>query len=118
LAAASTSSSWTTVNPSPSMQPLPSPKAAMHLPLSHAVAHLQLPQLYDAAQHDREAHSKSPAALSDASGTAEATASAALMMLTNDWRGAASGPGQGRGPPGEDVVDRGKGMSVKDLLSW
>jgi hypothetical protein len=90
----------------------------MHLPLSHAVAHLQLPQLYDAAQHDREAHSKSPAALSDASGTAEATASAALMMLTNDWRGAASGPGQGRGPPGEDVVDRGKGMSVKDLLSW
>ncbi|KAK5390137.1 hypothetical protein LTR20_003145 [Exophiala xenobiotica] len=117
LAAVSTSSSWTTVNPSPSMQPLPSPKAAMHLPLPHAVAHLQLPQPYDAAQHDREAHSKSPAALS----TAEATASAALMMLTNDWRGAASGPGQGQGQgqaPGEDVVDRGKGMSVKDLLSW
>ncbi len=116
LAAASTSSSWTTVNPSPSIQPLPSPKAAMHLPLPHAVAHLQLPQPYNAAQHDREAHSKSPAALSDASGTAEATASAALMMLTNDWRGAASGSGQGQAP-GEDVVDRGKGMSVKDLLS-
>jgi hypothetical protein len=53
LAAVSTSSSWTTVNPSPSMQPLPSPTAAMHLPLPHAVAHLQLPQPYIAAQHDR-----------------------------------------------------------------
>lgn len=132
-ALASTSASWTTVNtnsstsnPSPSMQPLPSPKAAMHLPLppSHP-ATLHLPAPYNAVQRERD--SKSPAALSDASGTAEATASAALMMLTNEWRGGGREHGgtSARGNPSagagarisDDGKDRGKGMSVMDLLS-
>jgi hypothetical protein len=160
--APSTSGSWTTVNnpstsnPSPNMQPLPSPKAAMNLPLPHtAPAHLpqqqqqsaaaggsgpsssssflQLPQPFFAAASqllgERDTHSKSPGALSDGSGTAEATASAALMMLTNDWRSigaddagraeqanhnAAEKTGSGRLADGGD---RGKGMSVRDLLS-
>ncbi|KIX04519.1 uncharacterized protein Z518_05389 [Rhinocladiella mackenziei CBS 650.93] len=125
----STSGSWTTVNPnpnpSPSMQPLPSPKAAMHLPLPHppplplSSANLQLPQPCSATQRDRETHSKSPGALSDGSGTAEATASAALMMLTNEWRGGGREQAAGRGGVGQagDAKERGKGMSVRDLLS-
>ena len=118
FAAASTTSSWTTVNPSPNMPPLPSPKATMHLPLPHPVAHSQqLPQPSNAVQHNREAHSKSPAALSDMSATEEATAGAALMMLTNEWRGTASaGTSSGRTASG-DAGERGKAMSVRDLLS-
>ncbi|EXJ68286.1 uncharacterized protein A1O5_08901 [Cladophialophora psammophila CBS 110553] len=131
------SSSWATVNPSgscsgsvvsnpsPNMQPLPSPKAAINLPLPHpAVASLQLQSHYSAAiQREREGGSKSPGAMSDASGTAEATASAALMMLTNEWRGGGrmDAPASATAPAGvgvrEDSKDRGKGMSVRDLLS-
>lgn len=120
--AASTSTSWTTVNPnsasnpSPNMAPLPSPKAAMHLPLPpHPINSLQLPQPYGSTgvMKERESNSKSPGALSDASGTAEATASAALMMLTNDWRGGTGTAERERG----DSKERGKGMSVRDLLS-
>lgn len=122
LKTSSTSGSWTTPNtststpkPSPNLQPLPSPKAAMHLPLPHGArglsSTLQLPPPHNARQRERDAHSKSPGALSDGSGTAEASASAALMMLTNDWRG-----GSGRDSRG-DSGERGKGMSVKDLLS-
>lgn len=122
FAAPSTSGSWTTVNPtsnpSPNMQPLPSPKAAINLPLPHPSTSLQLPQPLTGAV-ERDAHSKSPGAQSDVSGTAEATASAALMMLTNDWRGGAAGrgagPAAGAGTGGDG--DRGKGMSVRDLLS-
>ncbi|KIW31929.1 uncharacterized protein PV07_03516 [Cladophialophora immunda] len=129
-------SSWTTVNPSgsssgsmsnpsPNMQPLPSPKAAINLPLPHpAVAALQLPPHYSAAtQRERDGGSKSPGAMSDASGTAEATASAALMMLTNDWRGGGRPDAQASvNAPGVagvrgDSKDRAKGMSVRDLLS-
>ncbi|KAI1616882.1 hypothetical protein EDD36DRAFT_148028 [Exophiala viscosa] len=121
FAAPSTSGSWTTVNPtsspSPNMQPLPSPKAAINMPLPpHPSTNLKLPQPFGAPA-ERDAHSKSPGAQSDASGTAEATASAALMMLTNDWRG---GAGRGAGAPtgaGAGGDDRGKGMSVRDLLS-
>jgi hypothetical protein len=134
-----TSSSWTSVNtappgsasvsnPSPSMLPLPSPKAALGLPLPHStVTALHLPPQYNAAiQREREAGNHSPSAVSDASGNAEATASAALMMLTNDWRGSGR-PDQAIGPStqsqsvpggGADSRDRGgKGMSVRDLLS-
>ncbi|KIX94414.1 uncharacterized protein Z520_09800 [Fonsecaea multimorphosa CBS 102226] len=120
------SSSGSVSNPSPNMQPLPSPKAAMNLPLPHpAVASLQLPPHYSAAiQREREGGSKSPGGMSDASGTAEATASAALMMLTNEWRGGGrSDAVQGNVPAPavagmrDDSKDRGKGMSVRDLLS-
>ncbi|ETI22448.1 hypothetical protein G647_06523 [Cladophialophora carrionii CBS 160.54] len=138
---ASTAASWTTVNnppsgsisnPSPSMQPLPSPKAVMGIPLPQpAMTRLQLPGQYNAAvQWERDAGSRSPGAASNGSGTAEATASAALMMLTNEWRG---GGGRQGGPEAavavgaapvfegaagqSDVRDRGKGMSVRDLLS-
>ncbi|OAP60797.1 hypothetical protein AYL99_05799 [Fonsecaea erecta] len=121
------SSSGSVSNPSPNMQPLPSPKAAMNLPLPHpAVASLQLPPHYSAGvQREREGGSKSPGGMSDASGTAEATASAALMMLTNEWRGgggrAADAPGSVPAPAvagvRDDSKDRGKGMSVRDLLS-
>ncbi|EXJ58586.1 hypothetical protein A1O7_06013 [Cladophialophora yegresii CBS 114405] len=137
---ASTAASWTTVNnppsgsisnPSPSMQPLPSPKAMMGIPLPQpAMTRLKLPGQYNAAvQWERDAGSRSPGAASNGSGTAEATASAALMMLTNEWRGGGrqGGPeaGVGAGAPiasegaaGQgDVKDRGKGMSVRDLLS-
>ncbi|OCT51572.1 hypothetical protein CLCR_08357 [Cladophialophora carrionii] len=141
---ASTAASWTTVNnppsgsisnPSPSMQPLPSPKAVMGIPLPQpAMTRLQLPGQYNAAvQWERDAGSRSPGAASNGSGTAEATASAALMMLTNEWRGggrqggseagAAAAVAVGAAPGFEgaagqsDVRDRGKGMSVRDLLS-
>ncbi|KAH0844704.1 hypothetical protein FOPE_09489 [Fonsecaea pedrosoi] len=129
-------SSWTSVNPSggssgsmsnpsPNLQPLPSPKAAMNLPLPHpAVASLQLPPHYNASiQREREAGSSSPGALSDGSGTAEATASAALMMLTNEWRGGGRTEAQSSvtastvGRMRDNSKDRGKGMSVRDLLS-
>ncbi|KIW46850.1 uncharacterized protein PV06_02480 [Exophiala oligosperma] len=121
----STSNSWTTVNPSPGMAPLPSPRAALNMPLPPPMTYLQLPQPYNNGHSSqsqspdgREAHSKSPAALSDASGTAEATAGAALMMLTNDWRGSVSGPpGGGQTPLVSEGGERGKGMSVRDLLS-
>jgi len=69
-------------NPSPNILPLP--QAALPLPGA------------------REYNNKSPA-LSE--GGAEATATAALMMLTNDRRGAGV------------ASHRGKGMSVRDLLS-
>ncbi|KAL2421846.1 hypothetical protein ABEF95_008605 [Exophiala dermatitidis] len=123
----STSSSWATVNhqslssgPSPNMQPLPSPKAAVHLPLSHSAAArhsvsgtLQLPQTIGA-----DARGRSPGAVSDVSATAEATASAALMMLTNEWRGGGRNASASvRVHPGTDSRDRSKGMSVRDLLS-
>jgi hypothetical protein len=131
---ASTAASWTTVNnppsgsisnPSPSMQPLPSPKAAMDVPLPQpAMTRLQLPGQYNAAiQRERDAGSRSPGTASNGSGTAEATASAALMMLTNEWRGGArqGGTGAEMGLEGPAVhgkgKDRGKGMSVRDLLS-
>ena len=129
-----TSSSWTSVNhhpssatqPSPSMAPLPSPKAALGLPLPHpVVTSLQLPPHYNTAiQRERDAGNNSPSAVSDASGNAEATASAALMMLTNEWRGggrpdtatllAVGGPGRGNS---KERGGGGKGMSVRDLLS-
>lgn len=55
--------------------------------------------------------------MSDGSGTAEATATAALMMLNNDWRAGAGLPIGAK----ENLVggskDKGKGMSVRDLLS-
>ncbi|EHY55703.1 hypothetical protein HRR83_007919 [Exophiala dermatitidis] len=129
----STSSSWATVNhqslssePSPNMQPLPSPKAAVHVPLSQSHSHsaaaarhsvsgtLQLPQT-DAA----DARGRSPGAVSDVSATAEATASAALMMLTNEWRGGGRNASVSVSTvhPGADSRDRSKGMSVRDLLS-
>ncbi|KIW67124.1 hypothetical protein PV04_06397 [Phialophora macrospora] len=135
---ASTAASWTTVNnppsgsisnPSPSMQPLPSPKAATGIPLPQpAMTRLQLPGQYNAAiQRERDAGSRSPGAASNGSGTAEATASAALMMLTNEWRGGGrhggteTETGAGMGSGGAAVQgnghDRGKGMSVRDLLS-
>jgi hypothetical protein len=114
----STSGSWTTLNqssttkPSPQMAPLPSPKAAMHLPLPPLANSLQLPHPYTTGREN----SRSPA-MSDGSGTAEATATAALMMLTNDWR---AGAGVSVGAR-ENMIggskDKGKGMSVRDLLS-
>ncbi|KIW85781.1 hypothetical protein Z517_01173 [Fonsecaea pedrosoi CBS 271.37] len=118
-------SSGSMSNPSPNLQPLPSPKAAMNLPLPHpAVASLQLPPHYNASiQREREAGSSSPGALSDGSGTAEATASAALMMLTNEWRGGGRTEAQSSvtastvGRMRDSSKDRGKGMSVRDLLS-
>jgi len=107
------------------MQPLPSPKAVLGLPLPHpAVTSLHLPPHYNAAiQRERDAGNNSPSAVSDASGNAEATASAALMMLTNEWRGGGR-PDQVNMLPHAAVTGRGdskdrsgKGMSVRDLLS-
>lgn len=126
-ALASTSSPWislnqpsstTTTKPSPQMAPLPSPQASMHLPLPPLVNSLQLPHPYAATREN----SRSPGALSDGSGTAEATATAALMMLTNDWR-AGAGAGLSVGGVRENSMggagskDKAKGMSVRDLLS-
>lgn len=129
------SASWMSINsssqrPSPQMQPLPSPKAALHLPLPplSQMTALQLPQAHTSsagrpavAEEGGRDYSNSVGGMTDASGTAEATASAALMMLTTDWRnsvgsGGAVGPGRGQGTAGEGR-DRGKGMSVQDLLS-
>lgn len=117
------SASGSVSNPSPSMQPLPSPK--LGLPLPHpAVTSLQLPAQYNAAmQRERDVGNNSPSAISDTSGNAEATASAALMMLTNEWRGGgrpekASIPPHSAGGVRGGSKDRiGKGMSVRDLLS-
>lgn len=118
-ALSSTPGSWTTLNqssttkPSPQMAPLPSPKAAMHLPLPPLASNLQLPHPYATGREN----SRSPAAMSDGSGTAEATATAALMMLTNDWR---AGAGLSVGARENTIggsKDKGKGMSVRDLLS-
>ncbi|KAK5350819.1 hypothetical protein LTS03_012003 [Exophiala xenobiotica] len=68
------------------MPPLPSPKAAIHLPLPHPSANLELPAPFVTA--DSETNTNSHGAVSHVSGSAEATASAALTILTNDWRGA------------------------------
>jgi hypothetical protein len=127
----STSTSWTTVNnppsgsihPSPGMQPLPSPK--MTLPAPHSsISGLQLPPHYNSSvTRERDPGSKSPGGVSDISVTAEATASAALMMLTNDWRGAGRDGGASvgtvavQGSPRVEGQEKGKGMSVRDLLS-
>ncbi|EXJ77767.1 hypothetical protein A1O3_09996 [Capronia epimyces CBS 606.96] len=124
----STSGYWTTVNqrsaPSPQMQPLPSPTASMHLPLPHPppfqlAGSALLPRPTLPGQRDRDTHTKSPGALSDVSGTAEATAGAALMMLTNEWRAGAREQGSSNGSVsrGRNSTDRAKGMSVRDLLS-
>lgn len=128
-AMASTSSPWISLNqqsttkPSPQMAPLPSPKASMHLPLPPLVNSLQLPHPYSTTGRE---NSKSPGAMSDGSGTAEATATAALMMLTNDWRAGAGlsvGGGGGGGGVRENSLggggskDKAKGMSIRDLLS-
>ncbi|KAJ9607757.1 hypothetical protein H2200_007835 [Cladophialophora chaetospira] len=112
-------------NPSPGMQPLPSPKAALGLPLAQPpVTSLQLPPQYNAAvQRERDFSNRSPSAVSDASGNAEATASAALMMLTNEWRGGGRPDHVGVPPHGaiggrrDEKEHTGKGMSVRDLLS-
>ncbi|EXJ86006.1 hypothetical protein A1O1_06375 [Capronia coronata CBS 617.96] len=128
--APSTSGSWTTVNqssdPSPNIQSLPSP-AVMHLPLPHpqpsllAGSSLQLAHMNVSVQCDRSTQSKSPAVLSDVSATAEATAGAALMMLTNEWRGGGRGQNLERGNERMDQGwghrDKTKAMSVRDLLT-
>lgn len=125
LVAPSTSSSWATVNrssdPSPKLQPLPSPTSAMHLSLPHppsfqlAGSSLQLSRPLDSGHYDREAHSSSPGGLSDVSATAEATASAALMMLTNEWRGGGRNNSHASRLGGSH--GKVKGMSVRDLLT-
>ncbi|KAK5054533.1 hypothetical protein LTR84_001424 [Exophiala bonariae] len=114
----STSSPWISLNqsstskPSPQMAPLPSPTASMHLPLPPLTNTLQLPPPFATGREN----SRSPA-MSDGSGTAEATATAALMMLNNDWRAGAGLPVSSRDHLMGGSRDKGKGMSVRDLLS-
>ncbi|KIV88509.1 hypothetical protein PV10_08190 [Exophiala mesophila] len=131
------STPWMSINsssqrPSPQMQPLPSPKTAIHLPLPplSQMTALQLPQAQTSTagrasvseESGRDySNSISIGEISETNGTAEATASAALMMLTTDWRhsvgiGGGVGSGNGQGGAGQGK-DRGKGMSVHDLLS-
>ena len=74
-------------NPRPIIQPLPQPpqlRAAMYLPLpqSRPLGRLQFPAPNCAGQGKL----RFPVAPSDDSGTAEAMATAALMMLTNEGR--------------------------------
>ena len=111
------SASWMTINhqrqrgngnscPPLNMVPPPLPKASMHLPLPDPAlpwANQHLPQPYSASGLGGE--NKEPVvAMRDGC----TTATAALMMLPNDWRTGAGAGAKER--------DKGGGINVRDLL--